>query len=186
MLKESVTKDVLGAPGAPTRGRPRDAETTSDEDDVPIKRRRRPPPREEEVVAQYRSIVPKQQSSGVVPVREAVQNGKHLFFQDLKKNRVLKMALLQFDFGELESRCRCTDSGLMSVIDFISSTLNICVRDASNMFGRILKQAAASGIIARVKGGDVDKNVDVDKKVDKNVDIDRNVDIDKHVDLSGH
>ena len=63
MLKESVTKDV---PGAPKRGRPPDAETTSDEDDVPIKRRRRPPPREEEVGAQYRSSVPKQQSSGEV------------------------------------------------------------------------------------------------------------------------
>ena len=87
MLKKSVTKDV---PGAPKRGRPPDAETTSDEDDVPIKRRRRPAPRKEEVVAQYRSIVPKQQSSGVGrPVREAVQvlNGKHRFFQDLKENR---------------------------------------------------------------------------------------------------
>jgi hypothetical protein len=38
MLKESVTKDV---PGAPKRGRPRDEEeSTSGEDDVPIKRER--------------------------------------------------------------------------------------------------------------------------------------------------
>ena len=92
MLKESVTKDV---PGAPKRGRPPDAETTSEEDDVPIKRRRRPPPREEEVVAQYRSIVPKHHSSGL----GKVLNSKQRLFQDLKENRLLKMALVQVPPG---------------------------------------------------------------------------------------
>ena len=149
MLKESATKDV---PGAPKRGRPPDAETTSDEDDVPIKRRRRPPPREEEVVAQYRSIVPKQQSSGVVPVRKAVQvlNGKPRFFQDLKENRVLKMALMQVDFGELERRCRCTNEGLISVIDFIQFLMDVDAKEAARVFRRVMEKAV-SGLDAALR-----------------------------------
>ena len=117
MRNASLTKD---APSVPKRGRARDEETTSDEDDLPIKRRRRPPPRKEDVAVQYHSVVPKQQGAGLGSVgREAVHvlNGKRRFFQDLKENRVLKMALMQVDFGELERRCRCTNDGLISVID---------------------------------------------------------------------
>ena len=47
-----------------------------------------------------------------------VPASKRHFFKDLKENRVLKMTLMQFDFGKLETTCRCSASGKISVLDF--------------------------------------------------------------------
>ena len=82
-------------------------------------------------------------------MQEAAQllNDKHHFFQELKDNRVLKMALLQIDFGELEKRCRYTPNGLVSCHDLIVNMFNLTTAEATKEWYTI-----GQSLLRRYKG----------------------------------